>query len=432
MVEASGRAAAGRLVWDVSALLLAVSDTLAARFGGCAVRGEISGYTRAASGHCYFNLKDAGHGGASLRCAMFRRAASLLDFAPADGLLVDLRGRIAVYEPRGELQFVVEAMQPSGAGALYEQFLRLRDRLGAEGLFDAALKRPLPAYPRRIGLVTSLGAAALHDVVTALARRAPHVQIIIYPSAVQGAEAPAALCRAIATAGARAEVDALLVCRGGGSLEDLWAYNDERVVRAIRAAPMPVVSGIGHETDLTLADLTADLRAPTPTAAAELVAPAAQACLEALGAHARQLQRRLEERLDRQAQRLDRIALLLARPAEGARRHAHRLDRTATRLRAAGRRALDQRELQAEALARRWARTPDFVLEQRARQLEGLAARLRALDPQRVLRRGYCWLTDSLGAALTSVKQIEVGERLHAVLADGAAEVTVTGVEPAD
>lgn len=431
VVEPGRNAPPGRLVWDVSSLLLAVADTIAARFGACAVRGEISGYTRAASGHCYFNLKDAGHGGATLRCAMFRRAASLLAFAPSEGMLVDLRGRVGVYEPRGELQFVVESMQRSGAGALYEEFLRLRERLAAEGLFDPALKRPLPAYPRRIGLVTSLGAAALHDVITALMRRAPHVEIVVYPSAVQGVEAPAALCRAIALAGARAEVEALLVCRGGGSLEDLWAYNDERVVRAISAAPMPVVSGVGHETDLTLADLAADLRAPTPTAAAELVAPPTQACLDALDTRARQLQRRVGEHLDRQAQRLDRIALLLARPAEGARRHARRLEGLAQRLRVAGRRGVEQREAQAEGLAQRLSRAPGRVFVQRAQHLEGMAARLRALDPQRVLQRGYCWLTDAAGAAVVSIDRIEVGDALHAVLADGAAEVAVTAVDGA-
>ncbi|HZT54938.1 MAG TPA: exodeoxyribonuclease VII large subunit, partial [Burkholderiaceae bacterium] len=285
MVDGFG-ASPSRGAWGVAALVREVGDLLAGRFSVCTVRGEISGFARAASGHCYFNLKDADGGSALLRCAMFRRAAGLLGFAPHDGQLVELRGRLGVYEPRGELQLVVEAMQGAGAGALYEQFLRIRARLEAQGLFDPARKRALPAYPRAVGVVTSLGAAALHDVLTALARRAPQVRVVVYPSLVQGAAAPAALAEAIALAGRRAEVDALIVCRGGGSLEDLWAFNDEAVVRAIVAAPMPVVCGVGHETDLTLADLCADLRAPTPTAAAELVAPTRDACLNVLTAFA--------------------------------------------------------------------------------------------------------------------------------------------------
>src|SRR5450755_1313105 len=275
-----------RNLWGVSALLQAASDALSARFGACAVRGEISGFMRAASGHCYFNLKDADRGEGALRCAFFRRSAALVDFQPGDGQLVDLRGRLGVYGPRGELQLVVESMQRTGAGALYEQFLRLRARLQDEGLFDPALKRELPVYPRSIGVVTSPGAAALHDVLTALDRRAPNVEIIVYPSPVQGVDAPAALCAAIARANERAEVETLIVCRGGGSLEDLWAFNDERVVRAVQASGIPVICGVGHETDVSLADLAADVRAPTPTAAAELASPSRQSCLDALAGRA--------------------------------------------------------------------------------------------------------------------------------------------------
>ncbi len=217
MIEAVG-APAARLVWGVDALVHAVADALAARFGACAVRGEVSGFSRASSGHCYFNLKDANGGSALLRCAMFRRAAALLDFMPENGQLVELRGRLGVFEPRGELQLVVESMQRAGAGALFDQFLRLKARLESEGLFDPLRKRPVPAHPRRVGVITSLGAAALRDVTTTLARRSPHVQVLVYPSLVQGADAPAALCDALAQAGARNEVDTLILCRGGGSL----------------------------------------------------------------------------------------------------------------------------------------------------------------------------------------------------------------------
>ncbi|MFM8899873.1 MAG: exodeoxyribonuclease VII large subunit, partial [Burkholderiales bacterium] len=265
------------LVWTVSALVRAVADALASRFALCSVRGELSGFSRAASGHCYFSLKDADGGDALVRCAMFRRAASLLDFNPQDGQQVQLRGRLVVYEPRGELQLVVESMQRSGEGALMEQFLRLKAKLQAQGLFDAQRKRALPVFPRAVGVVTSLGAAALHDVTSSLARRAPHVPVVVYPSLVQGPQAPSALVEALRLASQRNEVDVLILCRGGGSLEDLWAFNDEAVVRAVVACSMPVVSGVGHETDVSLVDFAADLRAPTPTAAAEMVAPAARA-----------------------------------------------------------------------------------------------------------------------------------------------------------
>jgi exodeoxyribonuclease VII large subunit len=261
---------APRPAWDVGALLLAADDTLQTRFGPCRVRGELSGLTRAASGHCYFSLKDiagaggaGGAGGALLRCAMFRRAAALVDFAPRDGQQVELNGRLSVYEPRGELQLVVESMQRLGAGALYEQFLRLKARLEAAGLFDAARKRALAPWPATLGIVTSTTAAALRDVLTTLARRAPQLRVIVYPSAVQGAGAPAALVAALRLAAQRNEVDTLLLVRGGGSLEDLWCFNDESLVQAIAASPIPIVCGVGHESDVTLADLAADLRAPT-------------------------------------------------------------------------------------------------------------------------------------------------------------------------
>lgn len=451
MAEAPAGAGA-RMVWGVDALVLAVADALATRFSVCVVRGEISGFSRASSGHCYFNLKDADGGSAMLRCAMFRRAAGLLDFQPADGQKVELRGRLGVYEPRGELQIIVESLQRAGAGALFEQFLRLKARLQSEGLFDAGRKRELPAFPRCIGVVSSLGAAALADVLTALQRRAPHVRVLVYPSLVQGPQAPAALCDAIAAAGRDASADVLLVCRGGGSLEDLWAFNDERVVRAIAAAPMPVVSGVGHESDLTLADLVADLRAPTPTAAAELAAPRTQDCVDMLTALAARLRRRVHAVLDLHTQVLDRAGLRMARPADSLRRGALRLDGLQQRLAAAATRAVQQcrwqqSELQSrllreqrggtqaqsqllQALASRFSRERRGSLQAASAQLQSLAARLHALDPHEVLARGYAWLADGRGAPVQSVAQLAVGAQLQAVLADGAAEVVVTGIVP--
>ena len=428
MIENFGTAGS-RATWGVAALVREVGDLLAGRFSVCTVRGEISGFSRAASGHCYFNLKDAGGDGALLRCAMFRRAASLLASAPVDGQMVEVRGRLGVYEPRGELQLVVEAMQGVGAGALYEQFLRIRARLGAQGLFDTSRKRPLPRYPRVVGVVTSLGAAALQDVLTALARRSPHVGVVVYPSLVQGAAAPAALAQAIGLASARGEVDALIVCRGGGPLEDLWAFNDEQVVRAIVAARMPVLCGVGHETDVTLADLAADLRAPTPTAAAELVAPMRTACAEVLDALEALLRRRVHDLLDTQAQRLDRSALRLARPGQVLRAQTQRLALLAHRLAVHLPRATQGERARLAQLGRGMRRAAGRHVERRAEQLGGLDARLRSLDPRQVLARGYAWLSDTHGGAVGSVQQIAAGMALQAVLHDGAADVQVTRVE---
>lgn len=443
-----------RQVWGVSALLLAMGDALAARFGACTVRGELSGFTRAASGHCYFTLKDAEGQAAALRCAMFRRAASLLEFAPRDGQQVELRGRVAVYEPRGELQFVVEAMQLVGTGSLYEQFLRLKERLQAQGLFDAERKRPLPRFPQRVGVVTSLAAAALRDVVTTLRRRAPQVQVVVYPSPVQGAEAPAALVAALEAANARREVDVLILCRGGGSLEDLWAFNDERVVRAVAASALPLVCGVGHETDFSLADFAADLRAPTPTAAAELVAPAQAEALEQLGGLARRMRLLVQRRLERQAQDLDQRTLQLARPGAVLARHAQTLQRLQERSRHALAHALQrageapqrlasrleraqgvQRERAAvrlQTLALRLARAREVQQARAGDRLHALAARLQALDPQRVLARGYAWVTDDAGRPILGVHALQPGQQVQAVWADGQATAQVLGIQPRD
>jgi len=421
-----------RLVWSVAGLVHAVSDALAARFSACVVQGELSGFSRAASGHCYFSLKDADGQQATIRCAMFRRAASLVAFSPADGQRVEVRGRLAVYEPRGELQFVVESMQQAGAGALYEQFLRLKARLEAEGLFDPLRKRGLPRYPRRLGVVTSTSGAALHDVLTALERRAPHVAVIVYPSLVQGAEAPAALVRALAQAAERNEVDALIVCRGGGSLEDLWAFNDERVVRAIAASPLPTICGVGHETDVTLADFTADLRAPTPTAAAELAAPPVRELAEMLAAFATLMQRRMHHVLDQQSQWIDHAALRLARPGQGLRATAQRLQGLAHRLQASAQRRLQADAHRLDSVAPRLARGLQRSTDGAGHRVNALAARLQAVDPRQVLARGYAWLEDEHGAPVASVAALAVGQQLGAVLSDGRATVDVQQVTSSD
>lgn len=428
---------ASRRAWSVSGLLLAANDALQARFGACTVRGEVSGFTRAGSGHCYFTLKDIDGGGACLRCAMFRRAAVLLDFAPRDGQQVELRGRIAVYEARGELQLVVESMQRVGLGTLYEEFMRLKGRLEGLGFFDPARKRPLPRHPSCVGVVTSLAAAALHDVLTTLGRRAPHVRVVVYPSPVQGAEAPLALIGALAAAAARGDAQALILCRGGGSLEDLWAFNDERLVRAIAASPLPVVCGVGHETDITLADLVADLRAATPTAAAELVAPATadlQAALDRLQYKGHRAVRRM---LEGHMLRLDQVVLRLSRPAQALARHAqwhhaHDQRRRRALLTALGRRQQSQAEL-----SRRLQRAHHAVLQRADDRLQSLQARLRAIDPRRVLSRGYAWISDDSGRPVVSAQGLAAGQKVTAVWADGEAlaqliEVRNDGVPEAE
>ena len=420
--------APARQVWSVGALLLAVSDAMQARLGACTVRGELSGFTRAPSGHCYFTLKDADGATAMLRCAMFRRAATMLAFAPRDGQQVEMRGRMAVYEARGELQFIAESMRAAGAGALYEEFLRLKARLAAQGLFDAGRKRAIALHPTTVGVVTSTAAAALHDVLTCLARRAPHVRVHVYPAPVQGAEAPAALAAAIGLAGRRAEVDTLLVCRGGGSLEDLWAFNDERVVRAIVASPIPVVVGVGHESDTTLADLAADLRAATPTAAAELAAASRDDLLAELHGAAHRLLRAQRRQFDNHAQRVDRTAMRLAKPGRIVERQARWLasleQRGATALRA----ALAEGRRVAQARADRLARALHRRLEREASRLATAAHRLQALDPRRVLGRGYAWVTDEAARPLVSARQLQCGQRVHAVWSDGSASVDVVEV----
>ncbi|WP_374257376.1 exodeoxyribonuclease VII large subunit [Aquabacterium sp.] len=419
-------------VWGVQALVQAVGDSLSARFGGCVVRGEISGFTRAASGHGYFTLKDE-HGQAALRCAMFRRALSQVDFTPSEGMLVEVRGNLAVYEARGELQMVIESMRRAGAGALYEQFLRLKAKLEAEGLFASERKRAMPAYPKRVAVVTSLAAAALRDVLTALARRAPHVEVWIAPTSVQGAEAPAQIVSALAEVAmahhAGQSIDAVLLVRGGGSLEDLWAFNDERVVRAVAACAVPVICGVGHETDVTLADFAADLRAPTPTAAAELVAKDRVELLNQLDGVQRHMTLRVQQRLDAAAQRLDQAAFRLSRPAQVLGRQRQQLALLEHRLLAACRDRVRWAGQNLPALDARMKRSVALTLERAARQLQSSHERLESLSPARVLERGYAWLQNEQGHPVVSAAEVAVGQPLQGVLRDGVLQLNVTGVE---
>ena len=410
-------------IWAVGALCRAVADALEARFNPVAVRGEISGFTRAASGHCYFMLKDAS---GQLRCAMFKRAAQMLDFRPVDGELVEIRGRLGVYEPRGELQLVVEHMRRAGQGAWFEQFLQLKAKLETEGFFEEARKRPLNTMPRGIGVVTSLGAAALHDVATALQRRVPHIPVVLAPSLVQGPDAPPTLVSALQQLSQLPTVDVILLVRGGGSIEDLWAFNDERLARAIVESPVPIVCGVGHETDFTIADFCADLRAPTPTAAAEMCALPQVELLANLELWGGAMQTVAHRYLDTQEQRLDRAQARLGRPSEGLSAEKMQLLRFQQRLgQAAQIRSQhchnDMAQL-ASALARGVQQTPAAARE----RLHRAALRLELLDPKLVLQRGFVWLSNAKGQAVTSVGQTSEGQALQATLADGVVDLTVS------
>ena len=411
-------------IWSVGALCRAIADALQARFNPVTVRGELTGYSRAASGHCYFSLKDAS---GQLRCAMFKRAAGGLDFAPRDGELVEVQGRLGVYEPRGDLQLIVEGMRRAGQGSLFEEFLKLKARLDAQGLFDADRKRALPVMPRAIGLVTSLGAAALHDVVTALQRRVPHIPVVLAPAAVQGANAPAELMAALTQLYQlkRVPIDVILLVRGGGALEDLWAFNDEALARLMVQSPVPIICGVGHETDFTIADFVADLRAPTPTAAAELVAQPREAWLGALD----QVQRRLGDavlrQLDRQGQRLDRAVARLGRPSERLASQRLRLAASAHGLQSAGRHFLQQKGQHQQRLAAQLPTALQRAWQQQAQRLERAGLRLNLLDPQLVLARGYAMLSDEQGNTIASCQQTAPGQAVKATLVDGTVDLRV-------
>ncbi|MBS7780123.1 exodeoxyribonuclease VII large subunit [Acidovorax sp. CCYZU-2555] len=419
-------------VWEVGALCRAIADALQARFNPVTVRGEITGFSRASSGHCYFSIKDAQ---GQIRCAMFRRAAMQLDFSPRDGELVELRGKLGVYEQRGDLQLIVDSLQRAGQGAWFEQFLRLKAQLQAEGLFDAERKRRLPAMPRGIGLITSLGAAALHDVVTALRRRVPHIPVVLVPALVQGATAPQSLRDALSQlyrmAGPGAQpsgpqIDVILLVRGGGSIEDLWAFNDEQLARLIVQSPVPLISGVGHETDFTIADFCADLRAPTPTAAAELVSLPRDSWLAELGQGAHRLQAAAQRHLDRQQQRLDHATQRLGRPSGQLGRNQLQLARSAQRLRHAMQLRLQRQQHIQQQLARQIPQGLQRGLEAQQRRLERSALRLELLDPRHALQRGYALLTDAKGQAVTRVAQARPGDALRASLSDGDIDLTVS------
>ena len=407
------------------------------------VAGEISNFKRYDSGHCYFTLKDAQ---AQVDCVMFRHRAQLQGWAPRDGMQVEVRALPTLYEARGKFQLSVEVMRRAGLGALYEAFERLKAKLEQEGLFDPARKRPLPRFPRAIGVVTSLQAAALRDVLTTLRRRMPRLPVVVYPAPVQGEGAAERLAAAIALAGEHRECDVLIVCRGGGSIEDLWAFNEEVVARAILACSIPVVSGIGHETDFTIADFVADVRAPTPTGAAELASPGRRELSKQLVHFAHRLSRIAVRGLESRMQRLDYFSRRLVHPGERIRNQLAELGHLATRLTGAWERALEDCGWRLrEAGLRLAARTPGVAefrrscaelarrLREGARQrleavtalLARLDAHLKHLNPRSVLGRGYSITQDRQGLVVRDAARLAAGEELRITFSRGWAEADV-------
>jgi exodeoxyribonuclease VII large subunit len=434
-------------VLTVSALNQAVARMLERNFPLAWVAGEVSNFTKAASGHWYFTLKDDG---AQVRAVMFRGRAQYAGFMPREGDKVEVRALVTLYAPRGDYQLNVEAIRRAGVGNLYEAFLQLKERLGAEGLFDPARKRPLPYFARRIGIVTSPKAAALRDVLATLRRRAPHVEVTLYPTPVQGEGAALKIAQAIAAASARRECDVLLVCRGGGGIEDLWSFNHEAVARAIVACSMPVISGVGHETDFTIADFAADLRAPTPTAAAELAALPRADWLALLESHATDLSRAMWRRLTETAQTVDWLSRRLVSPSAYIAHERLKLGSLLMRLTHGTRTPLNQARYEVAHLrtrlagqltaarphrrhlaeqVRRMAACAASTAARRRQALSSIAAQLDLLSPHRTLERGYAIVANERGEIVRDPHQISAGAALDVTLAKGTAHVVVASSE---
>ena len=411
------------------------------------IAGEISNLTQAASGHLYFSLKDRE---AQVHCVMFRNRWQQLDWIPVNGAQIEVRALVTLYEARGDFQLNIETMRRAGQGALFEAFQKLKQKLDAEGLFDASRKKPLPRFPRQVGIVTSLAAAALRDVLTTLRRRNPGIPVVIYPSPVQGEGAAASLAAAVANACRRAECDVLILCRGGGSIEDLWAFNDEALARTIASCRIPIISGVGHETDFTIVDFVADLRAPTPTAAAAAAVPDRDELATALGSLARQLAADLRRLLQTLSQRLDNAALRLQHPGARVADQERALAQLRRRLSLALATRTKSLAVASATLRGRLLRaSPDVdgmaaalqrvhsalsqalrgTLRTREARLSQCAASLLHLDPNAVLARGYSMVRDAEGILLRDSRKLRPGDPLSITFASGwaSAEVKQSG-----
>ena len=367
------------------------------------VTGEVSNFTRAASGHWYFSLKDAG---AQVRCVMFKGRNSYVDFLPREGDKIEARCTVTLYEARGDFQLTVEFVQRAGLGALFEAFERLKNKLMQEGLFDESGKLPIPKQPKQIGIVTSADAAALRDVLTTLRRRMPNIPVIIYPTPVQGKGAAQLIANAINTANARAECDVLIICRGGGSIEDLWQFNEEVVARAIANCAIPIVSGVGHETDFTICDFVADIRAATPTAAAELVTPSRDALLSSLRQLKVHLFRNLQFALNQRAQALDYLSRRLISPTQ----------------------QIVQQKFQLAQITSRLQNAALQLLNTRQQNLLRLSQNLQHLNPQAVLTRGYAFVHDTNGTIVNNSNQLSENDQVKLTFGTGSAEAVINKV----
>jgi len=437
-------------VLSVSELNRSVREILEGSFPLLRVTGEISNFVQPASGHWYFSLKDDQ---AQVRCAMFRTRNAQCRLRPKDGLQVQVLAQPTLYEGRGDFQLLVETLSPVGAGELQARFAALKEKLAAEGLFAAELKRPLPAWPRRVAVISSASGAALHDIRVTLARRWPLLEVVVYPVLVQGEQAAAQICAALQRAGQRRCEDLVILARGGGSAEDLWCFNEEAVARAIRACPLPVVTGIGHEIDFTIADFAADLRAPTPTAAAEAVSPDGTAILLRLEKLQQQLARAMDRTLREATQHLDHLRLRLRDPRQLLEQEQRQLGRLREHLRQAILRRLEEARQGLENLERRRrSQHPQRILQQAQIQLStqrralerAMATRLQThqqeilrlgralelLDPQAILERGFAILRDPAGRVVRDSGEVAPGLDLEATLARGTLALRVQGQAP--
>jgi exodeoxyribonuclease VII large subunit len=433
----------GPQILSVSALARSVRDLLEHRYPLLWVADELSNFTVAKSGHAYFVLKDEQ---AQLRCVMFRNRHQRLDWEPRDGMQIEAQVLVSLYEPRGDLQLNVESMRRAGLGALFEAFLKLRDKLEREGLFAVEKKRPLPRCPRAVGLITSPEGAALRDVLTTLDRRNPSVTVIVYPVKVQGLGAADEIAAALQTAGRRDECEVLLLVRGGGSIEDLWAFNEESVARAVRACPIPVVTGIGHETDFTIADFAADQRAPTPTAAAELVSPERAQLLEAISRLIARVDVRMRHELEGRMLHVDHLSRRLVHPGARLQAQGELVQQLRARLAQAAERILAEHRWQVALLLHRSkARLPKLDelsarlarslsqlrsgtrarVEQRIADCERLGTNLAHLDPNAVLKRGYSVVRDAAWRIVRQGPALTRGDLLDITFAEGGASARV-------
>jgi len=387
-----------REVLSVGDLNRAIASSLEAQFDTVLVSGEISNFKAYDSGHWYFSLKDEE---GQIRCVMFRGRNSQVGFMPQSGDLVEVSASLGMYVPRGDVQLTIQSLRKAGMGGLYEAFLKLKAKLAKAGLFDQERKRAIPSHPRAIGIITSPQAAALKDVLSTLQRRSPHIPIVIYPTLVQGPDAPAGIIAAIQNANQEAAVDVILLVRGGGSIEDLWAFNDEQLAYAIVDSLIPIVSGVGHETDVTIADFVADLRAPTPTGAAELAAPRKDQLLQELEAIEQALYQRLMQRVEREAQTLDQLALRLSHALPNPDRMREQITSWQTRLQQAWSVQID-----------------NFKRNQNHYQLQ-----LEMLNPQRTLERGYAVILNPDMQAIRKPKDLNTQQPFEVRLAEGVAQV---------